>query len=103
MTTSKENDMLRFKKSLTGKWAIFGPATEMRVGDVVEVSKSDGTTTLKKIRSTSEKFDVDGVPHAYGFVGDCDICPSCRDAEVPRDGESVTCPVCTLEALGLLV
>lgn len=48
-------------------WVAFGPASELRVGQVT-ITKKDGSTNEEKIRAVSKPFDVDGVPHVYGYL-----------------------------------
>ena len=87
----------------TGKWCVLGPLSDLAPGAVVEVTRTDGTTILKRVTSVSKPFQHEsGVPWAFGFVPRNDTCPRCRDAEIPRDGESDMCPVCALVDLGML-
>lgn len=93
-----------FKRSNhTQRFVVFGPEADLQrdVGKVVEVVRRDGQIVLKRLRQVSKPFDVDGVPHAVASIPEADVCPSCRESEVPRDG-SITCPTCALRDLGLL-
>jgi len=51
----------------TGKWNVFGPASEVREG-VVTVTKKDGKKRQELVARVSKPFDVDGVPHVYGYL-----------------------------------
>ena len=90
-----------FAKTKFGKWGLKGAAAELAPGKVVQVPRLDGSVILKKIRSVSKPFDVDGMPHVYGYVGG-DICATCKDAEIQPDADSNLCQACSLEDLGLL-
>lgn len=49
------------------EWAVFGPEAEVRVGPVT-VTKRSGETGEAEVVRTSAPFDVDGVPHVYGYL-----------------------------------
>lgn len=114
--------MLTYRKTKQGDWAVFGPANELSEGPVT-VTKKDGSTKAETVRRVSKSFEVDGVPHAYGFLtaddaggkpttstprcrhcgkamrssqfGDGFYCPdkACRDAH-KRKAETKTCWEC---------
>lgn len=59
--------MLSYRKSKQG-WAAFGPAAELKVGPVTVRRAKDGQLVAETIERVSRPFDVDGVPHAYGYL-----------------------------------
>lgn len=59
--------MIQYRKTRDGKWAVFGPCDEIEVGNVT-VSKKDGGTKREKVVRLSKPFDVDGVPHRFGYI-----------------------------------
>jgi hypothetical protein len=61
-------EVLRYRKTRNGEWAVFGPVSLMGEGKTVVVTKADGSTKQETIGSMSRPFDVDGVPHAYGYI-----------------------------------
>jgi len=61
----------------TGRWNVFGPASEVHVG-IVTVTKKDGTKRRESVEKVSKPFDVDGVPHVYGYLGELPTeCAAC--------------------------
>jgi hypothetical protein len=61
-------NILTYRRSRDGNWAVFGPASMMGEGRTVTVTKADGTTRKETIVHVSREFDVDGVPFAYGYL-----------------------------------
>lgn len=68
---------LQFRKQKDrDEWMVFGPSSELRVGSV-SVNKKDGGSREVNVVRLSKEFDVDGVPHRYGYIeqerrrGDC--------------------------------
>ena len=79
--------MLTYPKTKSGDWAVFGPIAELREGPVV-VTKKDGSTKQERVLKVSKSFDVNGVPHAYGFLVSVDVtkapaCPICKGKMLP--------------------
>ncbi len=63
--------MLTFRNTPKSGWVVFGPAGEMKLGHV-NVAKKDGGTKQANVVRISKPFDVNGKPHVYGFLADCD-------------------------------
>lgn len=62
--------MATFRKdSKTGNWNVFGPASEVKRGNVT-VRKADGTTKTVCVAHVSKPFDVNGTPHVYGYLAE---------------------------------
>ena len=59
--------MIVYRKLRCGRWGLCGPASEMRLG-IVTVTKKDGSTKEESVCRLGEVFDVDGVPHRFGFL-----------------------------------
>jgi hypothetical protein len=59
--------MLTYRKAMGRDWAVFGPASEMHMGRVT-VHRRDGTTSFEVVERISKSFDVDGVPHCFGYI-----------------------------------
>ena len=55
------------KNNKNGNWEVFGPASEVKPGNVA-VRKADGSTSTVNVEGVSAPFDVNGVPHVYGFL-----------------------------------
>ncbi len=61
--------MLSWKKDKkTDQFNVFGPAAEMKVGEYCTVTKKDGRSSSVLIQGMSRTFDIEGVPHAYGYL-----------------------------------
>lgn len=103
MTTETEIPFIFRRSKSTKKMTALGPYDALIVGGVIQVSRIDGSTVLKRITSISAPFVIDtsGLRYAYAHLEYLDVCPSCRDAGVPPDG-STMCPICALYDLGLL-
>ncbi len=59
--------MIVYRKTKEDKWAVFGPASEVKVGTVT-VTKKDQSTKQERVVAVSKSFNVDGVPHCYGYL-----------------------------------
>ncbi len=61
--------MIQFRRDKRDpeRWNVFGPATEVRVGEVT-ITKKSGETQKRRVVGVSRPFDVDGVPHVYGYL-----------------------------------
>ncbi len=59
---------LQYRKTRDGDWAVFGPARHVQSGRHHTVTKRDGTTKTEFVHAVSRPFDVNGVPHVYGFL-----------------------------------
>lgn len=88
--------MLTFRKTRDGIWAVFGPAPEVLPGPC-HVHRADGTVRTVTVTTTSRPFDVNGVPHVYGYIEARDSSPrpaspkSGKCAECGRPGATIEC------------
>lgn len=57
-----------YRKTKTGVWAVMGPASIVRQGATVTVTKKDGSTKEEHITSTGKPFRVDGREMVYGYT-----------------------------------
>jgi hypothetical protein len=95
--------VLKYRKTRNGEWAVFGPVALMGEGKTVTVTKADGSTKQETIGSMSRPFDVDGVPHAYGYLERSRLCDQCGrpGAIFPRRDSSgipgMVCACCDSE------
>lgn len=58
---------LHYRKTKSGKWAVFGAADAITVGATVTVTLKNGSTKTEEIEEVGHPFDVNGVPHVYGY------------------------------------
>ena len=61
-------------------WKVFGPASVVKSGATVSVTKKSGECSLEQISGVGNPFDVEGVPHVYGsIVEQADECIECGE------------------------
>lgn len=58
--------MATYRKTKNGDWVAYGPATEVKPGDVA-VTKRNGTVDHVTVDSVGKTFKVNGVDHVYGY------------------------------------
>lgn len=73
-----------YRKSKSGQWVVFGPASIVRPGEV-GVAKRDGSTKIEHIESVGKTFAVDGVECCYGYVAER------VEAAAPHSGSCAQC------------
>lgn len=59
-----------WRRTKSGKWAIFGPKAEVFEGAEVTVHKASGATSRETIGSVGKTFTADGVACCYGYKGE---------------------------------
>jgi len=57
-----------YRKTQNGQWVACGPASIVRPGATITVTKRDGTTKTETIAATGREFDRDGVTCVYGYL-----------------------------------
>jgi hypothetical protein len=80
---------LNYRKTKTGSWVAYGPATLVHTG-TVEVLKRDGTTKTETIDRVGRSFQVDGIACAYGYLAQRtnDHAPASATKTTPAGGVS---------------
>lgn len=58
---------ITYRKTKTGEWVAYGPATDINVGSVL-VAKKDGTLKQEIIERVGRTFTVSGVDMVYGYI-----------------------------------
>jgi hypothetical protein len=61
--------VLTYRKTRKGDWVAFGPASEISVG-AITVAKRSGAVEQRFCTGTGASFDVDGIPHRYGYLAE---------------------------------
>jgi hypothetical protein len=71
---------ISYRKTKSGEWVCFGPVAAFKgeihtpdgldtyTLDAVTVTKADGTTKVEGIERIGKAFNVNGVPHCYGYI-----------------------------------
>jgi len=59
--------MAQYRKTKKGDWVVFGPTSEVKPGRVT-VTKKNGSTKTEVVDTVGKSFDVNGVPHCYGYI-----------------------------------
>lgn len=57
-----------YRKTKAGQWVAYGPASSIREGHYVTVSKRDGTTQVELVERVGRSFTVDGTEMVYGYI-----------------------------------
>jgi hypothetical protein len=61
--------LITWRKARDGQWAVYGPASALREGEWVTVTRKDGQTRRAHIEAVSKSFPGEGdVPYAFGYV-----------------------------------
>lgn len=63
------NNTLSFRKANNGNWVAYGPAAAVTIGENT-VTKKNGQTSTVWVTRLGKPFNVDGVPHVYGYIGE---------------------------------
>lgn len=61
------SDKVRYRRTRRGEWVVFGPADEVKPGTVT-VTLKNGRQKTEVVESTGKPFEVEGVPHVYGYL-----------------------------------
>lgn len=69
--------MITYRKTRNDEWVVFGPVDEVVPGSEVSVHTKDGRIVQEYVVRIGTPFDVDGVPHVYGYLH-----PDFRDKEL---------------------
>jgi hypothetical protein len=69
MISTKISPKIRYRKTKSGEWVVYGPASAVQAGRSVTVTKSDGSTKTEHIDRVGRPFGVDGVSMVYGYLG----------------------------------
>lgn len=60
-----------YRKSSSGEWVVFGPATIVKPGPV-SVVKKDGSRKTETVARVGKPFPVDGVKCVYGYLAEAE-------------------------------
>jgi hypothetical protein len=58
------------KNARSGEWEAIGPAEAMVAGEVVTMTRRDGSTARKRLVRVSRPFDRDGAQYAFATFAD---------------------------------
>lgn len=59
---------ITYRKTKQGTWVAYGPASEIKAGAEVTVTKANGDTKTERIESAGKPFTADGVQMCYGYL-----------------------------------
>lgn len=59
---------ITYRKTGKGEWVAFGPASVIRAGATVTVTKRGGETKTEHITSVGKPFTADGQQMVYGYL-----------------------------------
>jgi hypothetical protein len=89
MTATAAAAKITYRKTRQGEWVAFGPASVIRAGVTVTVTKKSGETKAETIKSAGRPFAVNGTQMAYGYLA-----PQARTASRPQRGSARMCDAC---------
>lgn len=97
--------MITYRKTRHGEWVAYGPASEVRPGQVTVQTKG-GKRKLETVTSVGRPFRVDGKEMVYGYLGKSPASPSQGRSrpdyyDTPDCGHRNPVPGCTLCQLGI--
>jgi hypothetical protein len=58
-----------YRKTGKGEWVAFGPASEVRAGATVTVTRASGETKAEYVERTGKPFTANGALMVYGYLG----------------------------------
>jgi hypothetical protein len=90
--TLRREGTCTYRKTKLGEWVVYGPSSEVRAGATVTVHKANGDVKTETIVRIGTPFDVGGVEHVYGYLGDKDR--STRSPAQPRGRGRYVCDEC---------
>lgn len=68
MTSTATTTKATYRKTKTGEWVVFAPASALKPGTQIAVVKRDGTTKVETIATVGKTFIVEGKEFAYGYL-----------------------------------
>lgn len=93
MTTTATASAIRYRKTKTGEWVAYGPAT-MALG-VVHIRKADGSVAIRTVTRLGRPFTAAGEEMVYGYLAP-EAAPARRRAygsQRTATGHARGCPV----------
>ena len=64
---------ISYRKTSKGQWVAFGPASAIKAGATVTVTKASGEAKTELIESVGRPFAVNGRQMVYGYIGTAPI------------------------------
>ncbi|WP_166345187.1 hypothetical protein [Phytoactinopolyspora limicola] len=88
-----------FRKTKSGEWVAFGPASIVRPRTSVRVTKRSGQVQTVIIETVGRPFKVDGVDMVYGYIerpsrAPRAAAPVARQRDNRREGKGGICDEC---------
>lgn len=80
-----------YRKTRQGEWAVMAPAADLREGEIIAVTKKDGTVKHETIARVGASFAVDGTQMAYGHIA---ARHAARPASRSASSHGATCDNC---------
>jgi len=86
-----------YRRTKSGEWVVYGPASVVRVG-AVEVVKLSGEAKIEQVESLGRPFRVDGVEMVYGYLAHsaqmCEECGERKATTTVYDSSGISGRVC---------
>lgn len=61
---------ITYRRTRQGEWVAYGPAEAVAADTVVTISRKDGTTSRRYVKSAGRIFIVDGAEMVYGYLAE---------------------------------
>ena len=59
---------ITYRRTRNNEWVAFGPADQITAGEIVVITRKDGTISRRLVESVGRVFIVDGVEMVYGYL-----------------------------------
>jgi|GEM_PF-3236422 len=66
--TTQTAPRITYRRTQRGEWVAFGPASAIRAGTTVTVTKASGETKNERIASAGRPFTANGQQMVYGYL-----------------------------------
>jgi len=103
--------MISYRKTKSGTWVAYGPASEIKAGETIQVTVSNGDCDSRTVGSVGKIFKANGLDMVYGYLADakprvaagaaaartggmCDECGERRATTAARDLSGIVGRVC---------
>jgi hypothetical protein len=66
--TTTTSPQATYRKTSKGEWVVMAPASTLRPGQTITVTKKNGTSKVETIAKVGKPFAVGGTQMAYGYL-----------------------------------
>jgi hypothetical protein len=66
--TTTTSPQATYRRTKSGEWVVMAPASTLRSGQTITVTKKDGSTKVETIAKVGKSFAASGTQMAYGYL-----------------------------------